>query len=80
MLTAEQILIAHKSNVEILFGLGSKAFEGVEKIVELNLQTAKAAMSEVADTTRAVEWERSSIIKSGYLPSSSQTTQNSRGR
>jgi len=53
MLTAEQILTAHKSNVEILFGLSSKAFEGVEKIVELNLQTAKAAMSEVADTTRA---------------------------
>jgi len=53
MLTAEQILTAHKSNVEILFGLGSKAFEGVEKIVELNLQTAKAAMTEVADTTRA---------------------------
>ena len=53
MLTAEQILTAHKSNVEILFGLQSKAFEGVEKVVELNLQTAKAAMSEAADTTRA---------------------------
>jgi len=53
MLTAEQILNAHKSNVEVLFGLGSKAFEGVEKIVELNLQTAKAALTEVADTARA---------------------------
>jgi phasin family protein len=53
MLTAEQVLTAHKSNVEILFGLGSKAFEGVEKIVELNLQTAKTALSEVADTARA---------------------------
>jgi phasin family protein len=53
MLTAEQILTAHKSNVEVLFGLQSKAFEGVEKLVELNLQTAKAAMNEAADTTRA---------------------------
>jgi len=53
MMTAEQILSAHKSNVEVLFGLGSKAFEGVEKLIELNVQTAKAAMTEAADATRA---------------------------
>ena len=53
MLTAEQILAAHKSNVEILFGLTNKAFEGVEKLVELNLQVAKAALGEAAETTRA---------------------------
>ena len=53
MLTAEQFLAAHKSNIETLFGLTSKAFEGVEKLVELNLQVAKAALGEVADTTRA---------------------------
>ena len=53
MLTAEQVITAHKANVETLFGLTNKAFEGVEKLVELNLQVAKAAMSEVADSTRA---------------------------
>ena len=53
MMTTEQMMAAHKSNVEILFGLTGKAFEGVEKLVELNLQVAKAAMSEVADTTKA---------------------------
>jgi phasin family protein len=53
MLTAEQFLAAHKSNVEILFGLTNKAFEGVEKLVELNLQVAKAALGEAAETTRA---------------------------
>ena len=53
MLTAESILSAQKSNIEVLFGLQSKAFEGVEKLVELNLQTAKAAMNEAADTARA---------------------------
>lgn len=53
MMTAEQILAAQKSNVEVLFGLGSKAFEGVEKLIELNIQTAKAAMSEAAETARA---------------------------
>jgi phasin family protein len=53
MLTAEQVMAAHKANVETLFGLTNKAFEGVEKLVELNLQVAKAALGEVADTTRA---------------------------
>jgi len=53
MLTAEQILAAHKANVETLFGLTNKAFEGVEKLVELNLQVAKTALSEAADTTAA---------------------------
>ena len=53
MLTAEQIMAAHKANVETLFGLTHKAFEGVEKLVELNLQVAKTALSEAADTTAA---------------------------
>ena len=53
MMTAEQVVAAHKANVETLFGLTNKAFEGVEKLVELNLQVAKAALGEVADTTRA---------------------------
>jgi len=53
MLTAEQIFAAHKANVETLFGLTNKAFEGVEKLVELNLQVAKTALSEAADTTAA---------------------------
>jgi len=54
MLTAEQFLAAQKANVETLFGLTNKAFEGVEKLVELNLQVAKAALGEVAETTRSV--------------------------
>jgi len=54
MMTAEQVVAAHKANVETLFGLTNKAFEGVEKLVELNLQVAKAALGEVADNTRAV--------------------------
>jgi len=51
MLTAEQLLAAHKTNVETLFGLAGKAFESVEKLTELNLQVAKAAMGEAASTT-----------------------------
>jgi len=54
MLTPEQILASHKANVETLFGLTNKAFEGVEKLVELNLQVARTALEEAADNTRAV--------------------------
>ena len=53
MLTAEQILASQKANVETLFGLTSKAFEGVEKLVELNLTATKAALAEAAGTTQA---------------------------
>ena len=53
MLTAEQVMAAHKANVETLFGLTNKAFEGVEKLVELNLQVARTALGEVAEATKA---------------------------
>ena len=54
MLTAEQIVAAQKSNLETLFGLTQKAFEGVEKLVELNIQATKAAMAEAANNTQAM--------------------------
>lgn len=54
MLTAEQIMAAHKANIEILFGLTQKAFEGVEKLVELNVQATKAALAESANNAHAV--------------------------
>lgn len=54
MLTAEQIAAAHKANIETMFGLTQKAFEGVEKLVELNLQATKAAMAETANSAQAM--------------------------
>lgn len=53
-LTVEQVVAAHKANIETLFGLTNKAFEGVEKIVELNLSASKAALNEVAGHTQSV--------------------------
>ena len=53
MMTAKQIMTAHKSIVETLFGLTGKAFEGMERLVELNLQVARTAMTEAAETTQA---------------------------
>ena len=45
---------SHKANVETLFGLTTKAFEGVEKIVELNLTASKAALSEANAHTQSL--------------------------
>lgn len=53
-LTPEQILNAHKANLETLFGLTNKAFEGVEKIVELNMAASRAALNEAASHTQAL--------------------------
>ncbi|MEO8655556.1 MAG: phasin family protein, partial [Ramlibacter sp.] len=54
MLTAEQVLASQKATIETLFGLTGKAFEGVEKLVELNLTATKAALSEAAGSTQAL--------------------------
>ncbi len=53
-LTAELIIASHKANIETLFGLTHKAFEGVEKLVELNVQATKAALAETANHAQAV--------------------------
>ena len=54
MLTVEQVIASHKANIETLFGLTQKAFEGVEKLVELNVQATKAALAETANNAQAV--------------------------
>ncbi|APW42530.1 phasin family protein [Rhodoferax saidenbachensis] len=54
MLTVEQVVASQKTNLETLFGLTSKAFEGVEKIVELNLTASKAALSEANAHTQSL--------------------------
>ncbi len=45
---------AHKANVETLFGLTNKAFEGMERLVELNVTAARAALNESAAQAQAV--------------------------
>ena len=54
MLTTEQITAAYKANIESMFGMTHKAFEGIEKLVELNVQATKAALAESANHAQAV--------------------------
>jgi phasin family protein len=46
MMTAEQMIAANKASIDTLFGLSHQAFAGVEKLVELNMAAAKAAMTD----------------------------------
>ena len=54
MMTVEQVLAAQKANVETLLGLTAQAFEGVEKIVELNMSASKAALAESGENAKAL--------------------------
>ena len=54
MLTPDQLLASQKASVETLFGLTAKAFEGVEKLVELNLTASKAAIVESSTTAQTL--------------------------
>jgi phasin family protein len=52
--TPEQIVAANKANLETMVELSQKAFEGVEKLIELNLQAVRATMSESAEQAKAL--------------------------
>ncbi|MDR0274415.1 MAG: phasin family protein [Burkholderiaceae bacterium] len=54
MLTPEQLVAAQKANMEKLYGLTAKAFEGVEKLIDLNVNAAKSALVESADQAQAL--------------------------
>ncbi len=53
-ISPEQFTAAYQANLETLFALSQTAFSGVEKIVALNLNVAKANLQESADKTRAM--------------------------
>ena len=53
-LTPEQMIAAHKANLETLFGLTNKAFEGMEKLVQLNVTASRAALNETEAHARSM--------------------------
>ncbi|HEV8690680.1 MAG TPA: TIGR01841 family phasin [Ideonella sp.] len=54
MLNTTDFAAAQQANLDVLLGLGAKAFEGVEQLTALNLQAAKASLSDVAEASQAV--------------------------
>jgi phasin family protein len=53
MLTIEQIAAVQKGQLESLFEMTGKAFAGVERLVELNLQVARTSLLEAQDAAKA---------------------------
>ena len=54
MSTPEQLLASHQANIATFFDWGQKAFEGIEKVLELNLQVAKTTFEEASEHAKAV--------------------------
>jgi phasin family protein len=50
-LAPEQLVAAQKVSFQTIFGLLTKAFEGIEKLVELNLQVVKSTLAESQEIT-----------------------------
>ena len=53
MLTVEQFASTQKASFGLLYGASARAFEGLEKLVALNLQAGKATLAEAAETAQA---------------------------
>jgi len=53
MITTEQLVETSKSNLETLTVLSTKSFEGLEKLIELNVQAAKTSLSEASEAASA---------------------------
>jgi phasin family protein len=71
MMTAEQMIAAQKTHMETLFGLTEKAFAGVEKMVELNMAAAKAAIADSQSQAHALmnvkDVQELMALQAGYL-------------
>lgn len=54
MMTADQIVAAHKAQLTALHDMSSKALATVEKIAQLNLQASKATLDEHTENAHAL--------------------------
>lgn len=54
MLNPEQFAAANKANLDALVELARKSFEGVEKLVALNLEAVRATMGHSAEQAKAL--------------------------
>jgi phasin family protein len=54
MMTPEQLAAANQANIDAIVELTRKSFEGIERLVELNLQVARASMGDSAAQAKAM--------------------------
>jgi len=53
MLNTEQFAATNKANLDVLLGITTKAFEGVEQLSALNLQVVKTSLDQAAEASLA---------------------------
>ncbi|MFM0080734.1 TIGR01841 family phasin [Paraburkholderia sediminicola] len=51
LLSPEQVAAAQKANLDAFFGLSGKVFEGVAKLVALNLEAVRSTLAEAQEST-----------------------------
>lgn len=77
-LTPEQVIAANKANLETLVGLTTKAFSGVEQLIELNLAAAKSTLADSQKQTHAAlsvkDAQELLALQSGLLQPLSEKT------
>src|SRR5258705_12002323 len=49
LLSPEQLASTQKANLDAMFVLASKSFDGWQKLVELNLRTARSSLAEAQE-------------------------------
>ena len=71
ILTQEQISASNKAHLETLTQLTQKAFDGIQKLMELNIQVAKTMMHEnvdhIKDTAQAKDIKELLSLQANYV-------------
>jgi phasin family protein len=52
MLNQDQVAATRKANLDLFFGLSSRAVEGIEKLAALNMQAIRATLSDAFDVAQ----------------------------
>ena len=70
-LTPEQMMAAHKANVQALVGMTRQAFSGMEQLMELNLNLTKTVLAEAhqlsLDSLKAKDTQELLALQTGLL-------------
>lgn len=70
-LTPEQMMAAHKANVEAIVGMTRQAFSGMEQLMELNLSLTKTVLAEAhqlsLDTLKVKDTQELLALQTGLL-------------
>jgi len=74
MFTSDQLIASQKESIDAFFGVGQMAFEGVERVVALNLQTTKAVLDEARDAVLGARDPKALLSAEAFQPAAEKAT------